>query len=394
MRGKKLAVYTCIIVVATAVATYSLTWITNAFIFGFEPSRTGVFNGSDNTTEITSELQQIKNLIDLHYYKEYDEDAMTVGALKGAVYSLGDPYSGYYTNEEYLSFNEQITGHYSGIGVTVTMDTTDNTILVISTQKGTPAHKAGLTTDDKIIAINGEAIPSDLEAAVSKIKGKDGTKVNLTILKKDTGKTVDMDIERQDITLDTLTSEIIQGDIGYIELTSFDESTIKEFKKEIETLEEKGAKSIILDLRGNPGGMVDAAAVVGDVLLPECDITYIEGKSGKREYIRSDKECYEGELVVLVDGGSASASEIIAGAIRDNKRGKIVGTQTYGKGLVQMMYPLSMGGGYVKLTIARYFTPNGEDINKKGITPDYLVEPSGNNSEDLQLNKAIELLKK
>jgi len=274
------------------------------------------------------------------------------------------------------------------------MDPTDNTIIVISTQKGTPAHQAGLETDDKIIAINGEPIPADLEAAVSKIKGENGTTVTLTILKNKTGKTVDKEIERKEITLDTLTSQIIEGDIGYVELTAFDESTVKEFKKEIELLEEKGAKSIILDLRGNPGGMVDAAAVVGDVLLPECDITYMEYKSGDREYIRSDEDCYKGKVVVLVDGGSASASEIIAGAIRDNDRGEIVGTQTYGKGLVQTMYPLSLGDGYVKLTVARYFTPDGEDINEKGITPDHIVEQSEDGEEDLQLKKAIELLEK
>lgn len=392
MKGKKLALYTCILVVVTAVATYSLTWITNAFIYGFEPSTTGLFGG-DSSKTITTKLGQIQSLIDQYYYKDVDEKEMEVGALKGAVLSLGDPYSGYYTNEDYLSFSEQISGHYSGIGVTVTMDPTDNTILVISTQKGTPAHEAGLETDDKIIAINGEAIPADLETAVSKIKGKNGTTVTLTILKNKTGKTVDKEIERKEITLDTLMSEIIEGDIGYVELTAFDESTVKEFKKEIETLEEKGARSIILDLRGNPGGMVDAAAVVGDVLLPECDITYMEYKSGEREYIRSDKDCYKGKIVVLVDGGSASASEIIAGAIRDNDRGEIVGTQTYGKGLVQTMYPLSLGDGYVKLTVARYFTPDGEDINEKGITPDHIVEPSEDGKEDLQLKKAVELLK-
>ncbi len=393
MKGKKLALYTGAIVIATAILTYAITWVINARIYGFEPQKTGLFNNADTTTEVTTKLNQIQNLIDMHYYKDANSEDIVVGALKGAVLSLGDPYSGYYTNEEYLSFTEQVTGQYSGIGVTVTMDTADNTILVISTQKGTPAHKAGLETDDKIIAINGEAVPSDLETAVSKIKGKPSTKVTLTILKKSTGKIVDLEIERQEITLDTLMSEIIEGDIGYIELTSFDESTVKEFKNEVETLEEKGAKSIILDLRGNPGGIVDAAAVVGDVFLPECDITYMEDKSGKREYIRSGESCYKGDLVVLVNGGSASASEIIAGAIRDNKRGKLVGTQTYGKGLVQMMYPLSEGDGYVKLTMARYFTPNGEDINKKGITPDYVVEASEDDTEDVQLKKAIELLK-
>jgi len=335
----------------------------------------------------------VQELIDTYYYEDADYDKMTIDALKGAVYSLEDPYSAYYTRDEYLSFTEQITGRYSGIGVTVTMDMTDNTILVVSAQKGTPAYKAGLTAGDKIVAVNGEAIPMDLEAAVSKIKGEEGTSVKLTILKKDADTTVDMEIERKNIVLDTLTSKIIEGNIGYVELTAFDESTIKEFKKEIEALEEKGAQSIILDLRGNPGGMVDAAQVVGDVLLPECDITYIEYKDGKREYIRSGKSCYKGSLVVLVDENSASASEIIAGAIRDNDRGEIVGTKTYGKGLVQNTFALATGDGFVKLTVAKYFTPNGEDINEKGITPDYIVEPSENSDEDLQLEKAIEIIK-
>ncbi len=386
MKGKKLALYTCIVAAVTAVATYSLTYMANSFIFGFVPN-----SGASTATAVSSKLNQIEDLIDLYYYKDADKSLLTEGALSGAVAALGDPYSSYFNDEEYASFNEQVSGHYCGIGVTVTMDTSDGTILVVSTQEGTPAYDAGLVTGDKIIAINGEAIPADLDMAVSKIKGKEGTTVALTVFKQDTGSTVDLEIERKDITLQTMTSEIIEGDIGYIQLTSFDESVEEGFTRELESVVEQGAKSIILDLRGNPGGIVTAAKVVGDALLPECDITYMEYKSGKREYIRSEESCYDGEIVVLVDGGSASASEIVAGALRDNDRAEIVGTQTFGKGLVQSVFGLD-GGGHVKLTIARYFTPNGDDINEKGITPDYVVEPSDDDSVDTQLEKAVEIL--
>ena len=342
---------------------------------------------------MSAKLSQIENLIDKFYYKDAKSEDIYNGALSGAVAALEDPYSSYFTLDEYNSFTEQVTGQYCGIGVTVTMDTEDSTILVVSAQKGTPADEAGLSTGDKIIAINGKPVPDDLETAVSKIKGKEGTSVKLTILKKDAAQTEEMEIIRGEITLDTLTSEIIEGDIGYVQLTAFDESTVREFADEIDSLEKNGAKSIILDLRSNPGGMVEAAQVVADTLLPECDITYVEYKSGKRQYYRSDQECYEGDVVVLVDGGSASASEIVAGALRDNDRAVIVGTQTFGKGLVQSVFPLNNDAGYVKLTIARYFTPDGEDINKKGITPHHVVELSVDSTEDLQLKKAIEVLK-
>lgn len=387
MKGKKLALYTCIVAAVSMLAAYSLAYMTSAFKFGFVP---GMGRYGD-AAEVSSKLSQIEALIDEYYYKDPDKSKMTDYALIGAVASLGDPYSSYFTDEDYAAFNEQVSGHYFGIGVTVSMDSEDGAILVVSTHDGTPAAEAGLEAGDKIIAIEGESIPSDLDVAVSKIKGEEGTFVNITVLKKDTGSTVDMDIERKDITLVTMTSEIIEGDIGYIKLSSFDQSVEEGFQQELEKVKNMGAKSIILDLRGNPGGTVVAAQAVGDALLPECDITYMEYKSGKREYIRSEESCYDGDIVVLVDGGSASASEIVSGALRDNDRAEIVGTQTFGKGLVQSVFNLD-GGGYVKLTIARYFTPAGDDINEKGITPDYVVEPSDDPSVDLQLEKAVELL--
>ncbi|MDD4689428.1 MAG: S41 family peptidase [Eubacteriales bacterium] len=391
MKGKRLALYTCIIMIVTSVATYSLTYIANAFIYGFVPNASS-FGGAVSMNTTLGKLKEIQHLIDAYYYEDYDKELMFDGALGGAVMSLDDPYSGYMNDEMYEQFNEQISGQYCGIGVTVSMDPSDGSILVISTFEGTPANEAGLTTGDKIIAINGKSVPKDLDIAVGKIKGEEHTTVKLTILKKDSGKTEEKEIARKNITIDTLTSEVIEGDIGYIELTSFDNSTLDEFNNELEGVIAKGAKSIILDLRGNPGGLVNAAELVCDTLLPKCDITYLEYKSGKREYLRSEESSYDGKVVVLVDGGSASASEIVAGALRDNDRAKIVGTSTFGKGLVQNLYPLQ-GGGYVKLTIARYFTPNGEDINKKGITPDYVVEQPADSDVDLQLKKAIELIR-
>ena len=350
-----------------------------------------------------SKIIGVEDYIKENYLRDVDHSKAIDGQLKGLVQSLEDPYSQYLTVDEYASFTQQTAGIYGGIGVIVTPGE-DNYITVVSPIEDTPGERAGLKTGDKILKVNGDEFYADtMDKAVKVMKGKPNTPVTLTIGRKDkdnNNEIFDLEIIREEIRLVTVKSNIIDDDIGYIKLTSFDELTYEDFKANLNGLEAEGVKGLIIDLRNNPGGLLNITANIADEFLGEADIVYTETKSGQREYLKSKKGMTNIPLVLLVNGGSASASEILAGAMQDHKRGELVGTTTFGKGVVQRIKPLSDGSG-IKLTISEYFTPNGTNIHGIGIAPDVVVELNedveeigvNNIANDNQLQKALEVLK-
>lgn len=351
-----------------------------------------------------SKVMQTEKYIKNNYLRDTNDEDLLNGQLKGLVASLEDPYSSYLTEEEFTRLLEQTSGSFGGIGVVVTPGE-DNLITVVSPVKGTPGERAGIRTGDKIIRVNGKEFTGEtMEDAVKEMKGEPGTEVKIDMIRKIDESNVEeiqIKITREEIRVETVRSELIEKDIGYINLSSFDDKTYIDFKKELDEFETKEIKGLVLDLRNNPGGLLNVAAEIADEFLGKGDIVYTETKDGKREYLKSDKGQVKYPIVVLVNEGSASASEILAGAIKDRDRGKIVGTTTFGKGVVQILQDLPDGSG-LKLTISEYFTPSGINIHGIGIEPNVEVENKqdlaelgpGNLKEDIQLQKAIEVLKK
>lgn len=347
-----------------------------------------------------AQISKLESFVKDNYLYDVTEEQLKNGELKGVVAGLNDPYSEYYTKEEYDKLMEFTTGKFYGIGVVITRGE-DNLITVISPIKDSPADLAGIKAGDKIIKVAGKEYTGDkLQEASNAMKGAKGTDIQVTILRASTGETKDLAIKRDEIKVDTVTSNMIDG-IGYIAISQFDETTGADFNKALDDLNSKNISGLILDLRGNPGGIVDTAAMVADKLLPEGMIVYAEDKNGERDFeFKSDEAHFDKPMVVLVNEGSASASELLSGAIKDYKRAKIVGKTTFGKGIVQTANRFPNGDG-IKLTTAQYFLPSGVSIHKVGVKPDIDVDlPSdvkgiGINFKDTdtQLQKAIELLK-
>ena len=345
----------------------------------------------------------LEHYVKENYLREVNDEQLIDGQLKGLFQSLEDPYSVYMTKDEFKDFSEHTKGVYGGIGVIVTPGE-DNLITVVAPIEDTPGEKAGLKTGDKIIKVEGQEFTADnMDKAVKIMKGKPKTEVNITILRKEKdgkNKYIDMSIMREEIRLKTVKADLIEDDIGYIRLTSFDELTYDDFKKELDSLIKKNISGLVLDLRYNPGGLLDVCVNITDEFLDEGIIVYTETRNGERSYERSTKKHTDIPLVVLVNEGSASASEIFAGAIKDRKRGILVGQKTFGKGVVQRIKQMSDGSGF-KLTVSEYFTPNGINIHGVGIEPDIVVDlPEdieeigiGNLENDTQLKVAIEKIK-
>lgn len=349
-------------------------------------------------------LQKMKFLekkVEDDFLYKVDKEKLRQGELKGMVASLGDPYSEYLTLEDFNALAEQTNGKFFGIGVSVSSNE-EGQILVIAPIKDTPAEKVGIKTGDLIIKVNGEPVSgNDLQAAVAKIKGDKGTSVKITIYRPSTKETKDIDVKRDEIKLETVISNTIK-DLGYIGITQFNDNTYDEFTKALNNLKEKNVKGLIIDLRGNPGGTVDSVEKIANELLPEGTIVSAKNRDGQVVFdYKSDKEYVNLPMAVLINGGSASASEILAGAIRDFKMGKLIGEKSFGKGIVQSVFPFPDGGG-LKITTSEYFTPSGENIHKKGIKPDIEVKLPENVkgigieylNTDSQLKKAIEVLEK
>jgi len=334
------------------------------------------------------------------YNKDIKDEDLEAGQLKGLVAGLKDPYSQYLTKDEMTKLSEQTTGKFQGIGVIISPHE-DGTVTVVSPIKGSPAEKAGIESGDKILKINGEDFSGEkINEASEAIRGEAGSEVSILLLKNDSKTTKEVKVKRQEIKLDSIIKGKI-GDIGYIGIIMFDQDTGADFKKALNELTKEGVKGLVLDLRGNPGGVVDAAVEIGDAILPKSDFCTL--KNNKNEIIESyktDDKYNDIKMVVLVNEGSASASEILSGAIKDLNRAKIIGQKTYGKGVVQNVIKFPKGDG-LKLTTSEYFTPSGDSINKVGVEPDIEVKLNENakgigiehKEEDNQLQKALEVLK-
>lgn len=359
---------------------------------GKEQSESQEVIGKSEETKITL----LKTLIDHYYRGDVDEEALQEGLYKGYIEALGDPYSAYYDEEETKELNEAITGEFCGIGALMSQDNT-GLITIVQVYENSPASEAGLKENDVLYKVDGkEILDEDLSEVVSKVRGEEGSTVELTVLRGEDGKEITMTATRRVIQARTVESQVVEGDIGVLSVSEFGTVTKDQYKNALEELENQGIQGLIVDLRGNPGGSLDVVVDILDEMLPEGMIVSVKDKDGKVEEYTSDAEHqFRKPLAVLVDGNSASASEIYAGAIQDYGIGQIVGTQTYGKGVVQQVYDLK-DGSCVKLTIAEYLTPKGRSIDGEGITPDVEVEFEWDENQpdyDNQMEKALELIR-
>lgn len=351
---------------------------------------------SQETVNGINKLLELKKQIGAEYYKNVDDETLMEGAIKGMFNSLDDPYSTYFTSKEFKTYMESATGVYEGVGIVVTEDENGITT-VIAPQKGTPADAAGIKTGDKIMKVNGEDVSTlGSDEVVMRVKGPADTTVDLSIARGD--EIIDLTLTRKTIEAKTVDSRVI-GNTGYIQISEFTNNTATDFKTQLDALLAQNISGLVLDLRGNPGGGVNEAVSIADRLLGQTTVVYTVDKEGKRtDYNSDDTQSLELPMVVLIDGGSASSSEILAGALQDTGKATLVGTKSFGKGIVQEVISIKDGAGF-KVTNSEYFTPNGNSINKKGLEPNVVIEASDfmkNNvftdEEDVQLQKALETL--
>ncbi len=341
-------------------------------------------------TEYKMEL--LETLMNSYYLKDVDRQDIENGIYKGMVAGLGDPYSAYYTAEEYRTLTESNSGTYCGIGAYVSQDSKTGVITVVSVIQNTPAQRAGLQSQDIIFKVGDEEVTGiDLNTVVSKIKGDNDTEIQITICRDGQFQTIS--VQRGTITVPTIEYRMIDetNKTGYILISEFNETTCKQFIAAVEDLKEQGMKSVIFDVRNNPGGLYKAVCDTLDYILPEGTLVYTEDKYGHQEKMTSDEKSLDMPIVVLQNQNSASASEIFSGAIQDFGAGTIVGETSFGKGIVQNIIPLSDGSA-IKLTIQNYFTPSGKNIHGKGIVPDIPVEDNAQTQSDEVLEKAESLL--
>lgn len=346
-----------------------------------------------NIDSIAATLKNFRGVIDKLYIGEIDEQKILDETIKGYVKGLDDEYSEYMTTEEWKDFQATALGNYVGVGIYMSIDKNNN-VVVLSPIKDSPAEKAGVLSGDIIAFVDGEnVIGMSTEDVSNKIKGESGTTVKITVYRD--GKYVDFEIERAEIKIYHVETKMLENNIGYISLLTFDEGCSAEFEKGYNSLKEQGAKKIIVDLRDNTGGLVEEALNIIDMFLPKDKTMLITvDASGKKEYSKSKNDAIiDTDVIILTNEYSASASEIMVGALKDNGVAKSVGTTTFGKGVIQSVFMLQDGSA-LKLTVNEYFTPNETKINKIGISPDYEVEANPETTEDEQLDKAIEILNK
>lgn len=359
----------------------------------------------DGNTGIGTEAEQKLNLIDQtlkdFYFDDIDDSKVLDNIYKAYVNAYGDKYTVYYTADEYAKIQESSNGAYYGIGVVVRKNN-DGTILVVEPYDGAPGKEAGMRKNDVIVTVNGESVADqDLNSVVAKIKGDEGTTVNIGIRRDGSDDIAELTVTRRKVEIKTVAYEMLDDSVGLITISEFDKVTAQQFKEAYAQLETLGMKGLVIDIRSNPGGLLNVVVDMLDEILPDGLIVYTEDKYGNRqEYNGSNPDVIDVPLAVLVNGESASASEIFAGAVQDYGAGTIIGTQTFGKGIVQTIRRMSDGSA-IKYTMAKYFTPKGQDIHGHGVTPDIVEELSDefNNlteydaSKDNQLQKAIEVIK-
>ena len=356
-----------------------------------------------NDDKVKDKANEINRYIDNYFYFDKDSEKQEESYYDGIMNGLDDPYSCYYTKEEYEQLMEDDSGKYVGIGAQVTQDA-DMVISVVRPITGSPAEKAGIKAEDIIVQVDDlEITDEDLNFVVDRIRGKEGTTAYIKVFRPSDNKYYEFNIERQVVENVSVRFEMLEDKIAYIAIEEFNDLTADEFKKAVDDALSQNAKGIVFDVRDNPGGLVDSVAAICDYIMDEGPIVTIKNRSGKviSEYKSDSKQKVDLPMTVLVNGNSASAAEIFTGALKDTGMAKIVGTNTFGKGIVQSVFQLSDGSG-IKVTIAKYFTPNGNDIHKKGIAPDYEVELKDGrknavnlpHDEDAQLKKALKILKK
>lgn len=346
------------------------------------------------SAETREKLEEIADRIADSFLYEADGEKLVSCLFKGLTIGLEDPYANYYTQDEVKTITELNEGEYYGIGITILQDAETGRFWIAGVYEDSPAWNAGLETDDEIVEVDGEPVTGmDLTNLVAMIKQKKA--VTITVLREEEEQ--DFSMTLTDVEIPTVSWKMLDERTGYLKITEFDSVTVEQFENAMTQLKEQGIEQLILDVRDNPGGILDAVCDILDDLLPEGLIVYTEDKDGNRQEYKSDKEqIYDGPLAVLVNGNSASASEIFAGSIQDYGLGPVIGTGTYGKGVVQRTYLLSDGSA-LKLTVEKYYTAGGQDIDGHGITPDYVIEKTDGEEKqeteeetDLQLQRAID----
>lgn len=406
-RGTAQRIYKIImLIILTAFITFMITSLSLYTYFTKNFAYTSLLGDSTTVenSDLDSYLSKLKSVIEKNYlWKEkIDDKKLKDGAIEGYVEGLGDKYTEYIPKSEMKEFTENIQGSFVGIGIYMIADEDSGRVIVYYPIPESPAEKVGIKSGDAIISVDGvEYTSEDFDKIADFIKGEAGTKVKL-VVERD-GKKLDFEITRQKIETNPISSKILNNNIGYIKLPSFDSDSSKKLKEKIDDAISKGAKSLIIDLRNNGGGIVDEATNIADYFLDKGKTIMTTKDNKNKEEIEKTKSKieYDIPLVLLTNENTASASEILTAALKDNERAKIIGTKTYGKGVIQSVLNLSDGSG-LKITTAEYFTPNGTEINNKGISPDIEVKlPSTvkniyalTEKDDTQLNKAIEELSK
>ena len=359
-----------------------------------------------NKIEHETKVRTIQSLIDKHYNGEVDKSVMNEWVYRGMVAGLEDPYSGYISADEYDEYMENTVGNYAGIGIYTSVDFDKDIIYVKEVFDNSPGKEAGLEKGDVIKTVDDIEMTADSFSEIPDlVKGPEGTEVTLGIFRESTGESLDITVERKSVDIPTVASCVLEENIGYMNISNFETATVKQFEEQYKELRDKNIKGIIIDLRDNPGGLLTSVVPIVDTFLAEGVITYTEDKEGKRKYENSTGEEFDLPLAVITNGGSASASELFAGAIKDRDAGEIVGETTFGKGVVQQIFPL-LDGSAVKITTEKYYTPDGICVHGEGVEPDYIVEYDeyeapvliGKNIEvdlenDKQLQKALEVVK-
>jgi carboxyl-terminal processing protease len=372
-------------IIAGAVVLVIVTFM--ATVGGF------LFLLSGNTADMMSTFQffRVLEMVKSQYVEPVSTDTLVAGAINGMVKSLKDPHSVYMDAKVYNQFMSETEGYYGGVGMVLGVK--DKKLLVVSPIDGTPAQKAGIKSGDQIVKIDGEDTKDmSVEEAANKIRGPEGTKIVLSILRSGEAEK-DYTLIRSNIKIQTVYSKMLPDHIGYIRISMFSENTGKDFATQYQELEKQGMKAVILDLRDNPGGLLDESVKIARYFVPKGPVVSVVTRDGQKEVHYSDLAAVKYPLAVLVNGGSASAAEILSGAIQDTGAGVLIGTKTYGKGSVQTLKPLGDGSA-IKLTIAKYFTPKGRSIDGIGIEPNIKVEMTAQaGGQDIQLEKAIEVVK-
>lgn len=349
------------------------------------------------SSDTETKLSYLKKLIDETYLHDIKEKDLNEGIYKGYVEGLGDQYSAYYDKKETKELSESLDGSFSGIGAVMTQDASNGVITITQVYDDSPAKKAGIKAGDILYRVEEKTVTGkDLDKVVSWIKGKKGTKVNLTLLRGTNSDKIKVTATRDVINVETVKYKVLENQIGYISISEFDSVTGAQFAKALKQLQKKNIEGLVVDLRNNPGGSLSTVCDILDSILPKGLIVYTKDKNGKKEeYTSDEKHRLNLPMSVLVNGQSASASEIFAGAVQDYGKAEIIGTQTYGKGVVQNLFDLK-DGTCVKLTTSEYFTPKGRNIDGKGITPDVKIEYKYNAKDpkaDNQLDKAVSVVK-